>query len=215
MTSTDYRTTRLDSALQSPDASLRLRAALAAGSDPMPADVPVLIAHCGTELDFFVRDMLTWALTCHPADRTVPLLLTELGSPNPQACAQALHTLSKIGDARAWPQITDGLLGAPDDEVARAAWRAAVRLVPAGQRATLARRLAGQLGRGGRDVQLSLSRAFVALGAAAEDVLAEAALRGSSVVRLHAAATQRLVSDPDSGFDAALAEAKRVLALGS
>ena len=215
MTSTDYRTTRLDSALQSPDASLRLRAALAAGSDPMPADVPVLIAHCGTELDFFVRDMLTWALTCHPADRTVPLLLTELGSPNPQACAQALHTLSKIGDARAWPQITDGLLGAPDDEVARAAWRAAVRLVPGGQRATLARRLAGQLGRGGRDMQLSLSRAFVALGAAAEDVLAEAALRGSSVVRLHAAATQRLVSDPDSGFDAALAEAKRVLALGS
>ncbi|BEH02822.1 HEAT repeat domain-containing protein [Brooklawnia propionicigenes] len=215
MTSTDYRTTRLDSALQSPDASLRLRAALAAGSDPMPADVPVLIAHCGTELDFFVRDMLTWALTCHPADRTVPLLLTELGSPNPQACAQALHTLSKIGDARAWPQITDGLLGAPDDEVARAAWRAAVRLVPAGQRANLARRLAGQLGRGGRDVQLSLSRAFVALGAAAEDVLAEAALRGSPVARLHAAATQRLVSDPDSGFDAALAEAKRVLALGS
>jgi len=64
-------------------------------------------------------------------------------------------------------------------------------------------------------MQLSLSRAFVALGAAAEDVLAEAALRGSSVVRLHAAATQRLVSDPDSGFDAALAEAKRVLALGS
>ncbi len=184
MTSTDYRTTRLDSALQSPDASLRLRAALAAGSDPMPADVPVLIAHCGTEPDFFVRDMLTWALTCHPADRTVPLLLTELGSPNPQACAQALHTLS-------------------------------VRLVPAGQRANLARRLAGQLGRGGRDMQLSLSRAFVALGAAAEDVLAEAALRGSSVVRLHAVATQRLVSDPDSGFDAALAEAKRVLALGS
>lgn len=215
MTSTDYRTARLDSALQSPDASLRLRAALAAGSDPMPADVPVLIAHCGTEPDFFVRDMLTWALTCHPADRTVPLLLTELGSPNPQACAQALHTLSKIGDARAWPQITDGLLGAPDDEVARAAWRAAVRLVPGGQRATLARRLAGQLGRGGRDMQLSLSRAFVALGAAAEDVLAEAALRGSSVVRLHAVATQRLVSDPDSGFDAALAEAKRVLALGS
>ncbi len=118
MTSTDYRTTRLDSALQSPDASLRLRAALAAGSDPMPADVPVLIAHCGTEPDFFVRDMLTWALTCHPADRTVPLLLTELGSPNPQACAQALHTLSKIGDARAWPGSAGaggaaGDLGAP------------------------------------------------------------------------------------------------------
>lgn len=215
MTSTDYRTARLDSALQSPDASLRLRAALAAGSNPMPADVPVLIAHCRTEPDFFVRDMLTWALTCHPADRTVPLLQTELGSPNPQACAQALHTLSKIGDARAWPQITDGLLGAPDDKVARAAWRAAVRLVPAEQRTNLARRLAGQLGRGGRDVQLSLSRAFVALGADAEDVLAEAALRGGPVVRLHAAATQRLVSDPDSGFDAALAEAKRVLALGS
>ena len=46
-------------------------------------------------------------------------------------------------------------------------------------------------------------------------LLAEAALRGGPVVRLHAAATQRLVSDPDSGFDAALAEAKRVLALGS
>ena len=118
--------------LHSPDGPTRLRAAMAAGSTPDPAIVEVLVERCGVDPDFFVRDMLTWALTRLPADLTVPRLTEELSSPFPQARSQALHTLSKIRDARARPFITAALLHDEEDEVARAAWRAAVVLVVAG-----------------------------------------------------------------------------------
>lgn len=103
---------------------------------------------CGqaVEPDFFVRDMLTWAVTRHPAAGSVPLVPAELRSPVPQARSQALHTLSKIGDGSAWPSVTDDLLRDAEPEVARAAWRAAVALVPAGQEEALAGRLVPQLG---------------------------------------------------------------------
>ncbi|WP_449282504.1 HEAT repeat domain-containing protein [Leucobacter sp.] len=202
----------IDEALAAPDPSARLQAALTAGTHPHPGDARALIRRCGEEPDFFVRDMLTWALTRHPRGTTVPLLLAELGSPIPQARAQALHTLSKIGDARAWPAITDEMLHDADDEVARTAWRTAAGLVPAGGEAALAGRLAGELGRGDREMRRSLARAFVELGAAAEPVLREAARRGSRAERLQAAVALVLIRDPESGFEAALHDAERELA---
>ena len=120
----------LEQALRAPDASVRLRVALEAGTRPAPGDVLPLLRRCEEEPDFFVREMLTWALTRHPTDVTVPLLLAQLTSPVPQARSQSLHTLSKLGDARAWPMITDALLTDADDEVARTAWRTAAGLVP-------------------------------------------------------------------------------------
>ena len=110
--------------------------------------------------------------------------------------------------------VTPELLRDPDDEVARAAWRAAVgaragRTARGGSRSSSA----GQLGRGDRDVRLSLSRALVDLGPAAAPALAEAAEHGDDEVRAHAIATQRLVRDPHEGFDAALWEARRVVTL--
>ncbi len=169
------------------------------------------------EPDFFVRDMLTWALTRHPSDLTVPLLLAEVTAEvtaeGSQARSQALHTLSKVGDPRGWSVVTPGLLHDPDDEVARAAWRAAVGLAPADRRGWLAEQLATLLGRGDRDVRLSLSRALVDLGPAAASALAEAAEHDDDEVRAHAIATQRLVRDPHEGFDAALWEARRVVTL--
>jgi HEAT repeat protein len=206
--------TNLLDALAAANSSARLRAALAAGTraDPGPADT--LVARCAIEPDFFVRDMLTWALTRLPAEITVPKLVQELRSGRAQARSQALHTLSKIGDRTAWPAITRSLLQDPDDEVARSAWRAAVVLVPPGDRRGLATELARQLGRGDRAVQLSLSRAFVALGDAAEPALAPGLASADPGVRAHARATQRLVHDPDAGFDLAVDEAKRFVALG-
>ena len=97
--------------------------------------------------------------------------------------------------------------------MARAAWRAAVVLVPADRAGWLAEQLAGQLGRGDRDVRLSLSRALVDLGEPAAPALAAAAEHGDDEVRAHALATQRLVRHPDEGFDAALWEAQRVVTL--
>src|SRR5690625_2872041 len=146
-------------ALTAPQSSTRLRAALAAGTRPDPALVEPLVARCRTEPDFFVRDMLTWALTRHPADLTVPLLLAELGSTAAQARSQAAHTLSKIGDARAWDAVRAGLLHDADDEAARSAWRAAVTLVPDGEEEALATELLRELGRGGAETRRSLCRA--------------------------------------------------------
>lgn len=201
-------------ALAAREASTRLKAALAAGTDPQPAMLDTLIARCRIEPDFYVRDMLTWALTRFPAKDTVPKLLDQLHSPHAQARSQALHTLSKIGDPAAWPAITPALLRDRDDEIARAAWRAAVVLVPYGQEPDLAEELASQLGRGDREVQLSLSRALVALGEAAEPVLREAKVHADPRVAAHAAATERLLADPDAAFELAVDAAKRIAALG-
>ncbi|MFD7631394.1 HEAT repeat domain-containing protein [Streptomyces sp. NPDC059851] len=202
-------------ALESSSASVRLRAALAVGTAADPRSVDALIERCGVEPDFHVRDMLTWALTRHSSSVTVPKLVDALGSECVQARSQALHTLSKVGDRQAWPAITRALLTDADDEVARSAWRAAVVLVPEGGRAGLAEVLATQLGRGGRETQLSLSRALVALGGAVVPVLRSAMTDPAPRVRQHAMVTERLVRDPDAGFECAVEEAKRIAALGT
>ncbi|MFD7840757.1 HEAT repeat domain-containing protein [Streptomyces sp. NPDC059761] len=194
--------------------SVRLRAALAIGSTPDARSVERLVERCAVEPDFSVREMLTWALTRHAASITVPRLIDELRSEGAQARSQALHTLSKIGDRRAWPAITGALLSDADDEVARSAWRAAVVLVPEGEEPELAGALTAQLGRGGRDTQLSLSRALIALGeAAALPALRPSMTHPDPRVRHHAMATERLLRDPDAGFEYAIEEAKRIAAL--
>jgi HEAT repeat protein len=209
--------TSLIAALADGNESVRLKAALAIGSDPKPEPgvVDMLVDRCAVEPNFYVRDMLTWALIRFPAEITVPRLLVELRSECAQARSQALHTLSKIKDAGAWPAITRLLLRDPDDEVARSAWRAAVVLVPEGQEKGLAEELAAQLGRGNREMQLSLSLALVALGEAAiGQILQQAMTSDDPRVRAHARATERLLREPDAGFELAVDQAKRVFALG-
>lgn len=206
--------TRLAEALAARNPSTRLQAALAAGTHPDPEAADTLIERSAIEPDFYVRDMLTWALTRLPQEPTVPRLLAQLRSERPQARAQALHTLSKIGDPSAWSAITSALLRDGDDEVARSAWRAAVVLVPEDQQKELAEELAAQLGRGDREVRRSLSRALVALGDAAEPVLAAAAAGDDPTVVAHARATERLLDDPEAAFEIDVEAAKRIVALG-
>ncbi|MFK0114622.1 HEAT repeat domain-containing protein [Streptomyces sp. NPDC090994] len=201
-------------ALEDDRASVRLSAALAVGTAPDPRYVDALVGRCAVEPEFFVRDMLTWALTRHPVSLTLPALLREVRSERPRARSQALHTLSKIGDRRAWPAITRELLTDADDEVARSAWRTAVLLVPEDEEPGLAAVLATQLGRGGRETRLSLSRALVALGEAATPALRAVAAGSDREAQAHALATERLLRDPDAGFEFAIEEAKRVVALG-
>lgn len=52
----------LKALLESPDKSVRLQAALAAGTSPEDQFIEVLINQCAHEPDFFVRDTLSWAL---------------------------------------------------------------------------------------------------------------------------------------------------------
>ncbi|WDV52463.1 HEAT repeat domain-containing protein [Streptomyces coeruleorubidus] len=211
----DTDTVRGLRALEDSRSSVRLRAVMEIGTAPDPRCVGKLVERCAIEPEFHVRDMLTWALTRHPASMTVPGLLDELRSERAQARSQALHTLSKIGDRRAWPAITRALLTDPDDEVARSAWRAAVVLVPEGQEAALAAVLATQLGRGERETQLSLSRALIALGEGIMPTLRAAMAEPAPRVRAHAFATERLLRNPDAGFEFAIEEARRVVALGT
>ncbi|NEC53007.1 HEAT repeat domain-containing protein [Actinospica acidiphila] len=208
-------TARVLAGLRHDDSSVRLRAALAAGSDPDPGFVVPLVERCGVEPVFHVRDMLTWALTRHPESVTVPRVLAELGSPHARARSQALHTLSKIGDRSVWPSVPRTLLTDPDDEVARTAWRTAVLLAPEDEAAELSRALVSQFGRGGRETRLSLSRALVELGEpAVAPVRAVAEGHPDPGVRAHALATERLRRDPEAGFAYAVEEAKRAVSLG-
>ena len=204
---------RLRDALRVADASARMQAALTAGIHADDAFLPVLIDRCAVEPDFYVRDMLTWAITRQGRTQAVELLLAELDSTAPQARSQALHSLSKIGDPRAWPAITSDLLCDDDVEVAKAAWRTAAGLAPESERPGLARQLGRNLGRGDREVQRSLSRAIAMLGPAAEPIVDAASGSRVPEVRAHALATAHVMANPDDSFDAAVEEARRVVAL--
>jgi len=211
MTSTDTTgpADRLRAALEHESSSERLQSALAAGTRPDPRYVEVLVRRCEFEPDFFVREMLTWALMRHPSTQTVPRLVYEVGADHPQARSQALHTLSKIGDPRGWAAISRELLRDPDDDVARSAWRTAAGLVPAGEEAGLAEELGGQLGRGSVETQRSLGRAIAMLGDVALPMLYARAAHAEARVRIHAAASEALLRDPDANFDGLLADAQR------
>ncbi|OHV32829.1 MULTISPECIES: HEAT repeat domain-containing protein [Pseudofrankia] len=206
--------TRVAGALGAKDSSVRLQAALAVGSNPDPGLLETLVERCAVEPDFFVRDMLSWALARLSPEITLPRIRQELDSEHAQARGQALHTLSKIGDRRAWDWITRDLLRDTDDEVARTAWRVAVALVPEDEKKNLVDDLVAQLGRGGRDVRLSLSRALVDLGSVIEPALEKAAANLDPTVAAHARATELLLRYPEAGFDVAIDEAKRVVTLG-
>jgi HEAT repeat protein len=210
----DTNTMRALQGLENTSSSVRLQAALAVGTTPDPRFIDKLIERCAIEPEFYVREMLTWALTRHSPLMTVPKLIDELRSERAQARSQALHTLSKIGDRQAWPAITRALLTDADDEVARSAWRAAVVLVPEGEEPELAGVLATQLGRGEPETQVSLSRALIALGEVIMPTLRAAMTDLDPRVRQHAIATERLLRNPDAGFEFAIEEAKRVVALG-
>jgi hypothetical protein len=164
----------LQTLLASSDQSVRLKAALAAGTYPDPEYIEILIAQCELESDFFVRDTLSWALMRHDVTKVVKRLETELRSSNPQAKSQAIHTLSKIGDKANYPLITDEMLFDPDDFLASTAWRVASVLVPDDQKMILVKMLITQLGRGDSDIQFGLTRFLCALGECIVEPLMEA-----------------------------------------
>jgi len=164
----------LQTLLASPDQSVRLKAALAAGTYPEVEFIEVLISQCAIESDFFVRDTLSWALMRNDVAKVVERLETELQSSNPQAKSQAIHTLSKIGDKTNYSLITDEMLFDSDDFIATTAWRVASVLVPDEQKAILVKKLITQLGRGDSDTQFGLTRFLCALGEWIVEPLTEA-----------------------------------------
>ena len=78
----------------------RRAAALSAGSNPDPQAVDVLVARCAVESDFFVRDMLAWALTQQDRDAVVDGLLPK-ASPHrwpglgPRHCTRSARSATR------------------------------------------------------------------------------------------------------------------------
>lgn len=179
----------LKTLLESPDKSVRLQAALAAGTYPDDQFIEVLVAQCAHEPDFFVRDTLSWALMRHDVSQVLERLKPELNSENPQAKSQALHTLSKIGDKKNYSLITNEHHFDPLDKVAITAWRAASVLVPENEKSALTKVLISQLGRGDSDLQFDLTRFLCALGDVIVEPLQQASESEREEVRLHAAFT--------------------------
>ena len=179
----------LKSLLESPDKSVRLQAALAAGTYPEDAYIEVLVAQCAHESDFFVRDTLSWALMRHEIAKVVDRLKPELNSENTQAKSQAIHTLSKIGDKQYYSLITNDHHFDSLDKVAVTAWRAASVLVPDHEKSALTQVFVSQLGRGDSDVQFDLTRFLCALGEVIVKPLQQASESDNEEVRLHAAFT--------------------------
>jgi len=186
------------------NSSIRLRRALAMGTNPQSGDLPMLIEQLGSEPDFFVRDMLTWALTRHPQDEVYPLLVRALD--NPEARAQALHTLSKLGHPDTWAVITPALLHDDDVAVRTTAWRVAVAAVPEAEINELIAELVQEIGRGEVETQRSLSRALASFGPLAHKQV-------EHVVH-HAQHALALIDAPDEQDQSHLDFARKVAALG-
>jgi HEAT repeat protein len=176
----------LEALLKSPDQSVRLKAALAAGTYPNQDHIEVLIKQCASESDFFVRDTLSWALMRQDRQAVVQRLIPELKSANPQSRSQALHTLSKIGDKNNYSLITTELLLDADDFVASTAWRSASVLVPDADKPALVEILISQLGRGDSDTQFGLTRFLCAIGQPIVAPLMHAAQSEDETVRTQA-----------------------------
>ena len=176
----------LEALLKSPDQSVRLKAALAAGTYPNLDHIEVLISQCASESDFFVRDTLSWALMRQDRPTVVQRLIPELKSVNPQSRSQALHTLSKIGDKENYSLITAELLLDADDFVASTAWRSASVLVPDADKPALVEILISQLGRGDSDTQFGLTRFLCAIGQPIVAPLMHAAQSAEETVRTQA-----------------------------
>jgi len=172
--------------LKSPNQSVRLKAALAAGTYPNLDHIEILIRQCSDESDFFVRDTLSWALMRQDRKSVVQRLIPELKSVNPKSRSQALHTLSKIGDKENYELITRDLLLDSDDFVASTAWRSASVLVPDKDKQELVELLISQLGRGDGDIQFGLTRFLCSLGQQIVAPLTQATKSTNDVVRTHA-----------------------------
>ena len=191
----------LQALLASPDQSVRLKAALAAGTYPEIEYIDILVSQCAHEPDFFVRDTLSWALMLNDIPAVVERLRIGLNSKNPLANSQAIHTLAKIGNKDNFALITDELLFDADDHVATTAWRAASVLVPESEKSALVGKLITQLGRGDSDTQFALTRFLCAIGDQIVEPLTQAAKSENETVRTQAEITLMRFNEMKLEFD--------------
>ncbi len=197
----------------------RLRAALTIGTDADDEFLDVLIERCRLEPDFFVRDMLTWALTRLDPDLVVPSSSPSSTPTSRRRRARRCTRCRRSATDAAGKPSTRMSSDCGSSPIPTPRWPA-VRGDPRCPwcRVRIERilhQLVTQLGRGDLETQKSLSRALVALGDDLVSVVDGSVGAEEETVRAHALATVEMFHDPDAGFAHAMGEAKRVVALGS
>jgi HEAT repeat protein len=152
--------------LQHPDKNTRIKAAMEIGTAADASAVNALADHLSRESDFFVREMLVWALVRIGAPSVDPMI-TMLTHNDAATRTQAAHALSKLGDVRAVPALMRALDDASVSVVQKAAYAlgalGAVGAIPS---------LIALLVRGESELRNTLHDALVALGDTAVPELA-------------------------------------------
>lgn len=98
--------------LNHPDHNMRSKTVLMLEKSDHPQKYALLIQALRDESDVFVTEDITWALVQH-TDETLPLVVELLGHDNPTIRQRAVHTLGKMGDARA----VEALIPVLDDAI--------------------------------------------------------------------------------------------------
>ncbi len=200
----------LQTNFKSEDSSVRLHSAMMAGTFPSPEFIDLLFSQCAVEQDFFVRDMLSWALIQNNKEQVISKLIPQLDSEITQARSQALHTLSKLGEKSLYPHIKSRHISDPSDEVAKTAWRTAVMLVSDTDVKPLIDKLIEQLGRGDFETKLSLSRSLCALGENIKESIYLKMDDAAENVSSHATFTLKLLEKPELEREFTLEFARKI-----
>lgn len=183
----------LSEKLSDPDRSVRNTAALAIGSQFETGLADVLVEALWAELDFFVRETMTWSVT-RLEEATRPAVLAAAGPDrSPEVRVQALHVLSKFAN----PQTVDAVLPYitdTDEAVARKARWALGRI----QEPQAVPHLVALLGQHDLEERNALTGDVAAFGAAAVPALVEALGSDDDVVRRHAADILCYIGHPDA-----------------
>ncbi|MFI1369000.1 HEAT repeat domain-containing protein [Streptomyces griseochromogenes] len=179
--------------LSDPDRSVRNTAALAIGSQFETELADVLVEALWAELDFFVRETMTWSVTRLEEATRPAVLAAAAPDRSSEVRVQALHVLSKFANPETvdavLPYITDA-----DEEVARKARWALGRI----QEPRAVPHLVALLGAHDLEVRNALTSDVAAFGAAAVPALVEALGSGDDVVRRHAADILCYIGHPDA-----------------
>ncbi|MBZ0282316.1 MAG: HEAT repeat domain-containing protein [Anaerolineae bacterium] len=174
------------------DRNVRSRAALDLGNLGDQSALDVLIHALYTEMDFYVREDITWALVRMGSTAVQPLI-DLLGHSNPAARHHAAHVLGKIGDARA----VDALINTLQDSDVTVLTKTIFTLGQLGD-VQAAPAIVHLLGHENHEVQTTVANALERFGNASLPLLIDALTHERWQVREQAAEILGLIGDKET-----------------
>ncbi len=190
---------RLIADLQHPDKNVRIAAALEIGKCADATALPSLLERLGMELDFFVRENVTWAVV-RIGDAAVMPLVTLLASDDEPTRFNATHALSKLADARAVPALLLQL----DDASPGLVQKAVYALGRIGDARALPS-LVARVGMGPNELRSTVNEALEAFGERAVPSLIARLADGDSAVRVEVTEILGVIGGTESSRALAIA----------